>query len=132
MLELEISSRHSKWPLIDDMVVASTMTSEADRGARSLAPHWSEAPYCKQCYYEIINSVGAKECYSTCKENPYWREAYWHYLIRQLCLQKTQKQWWVIMSKCLRSINKHNVLLHIVVHFIVLKTHGKIVKLSRM
>ena len=56
---------------LDNMVVASTMTHQADQGARSLAPHRSEAPYCKECYCEIINSVGAKECYSTCKENLY-------------------------------------------------------------
>ena len=48
LLQVEISPRHSKWPLIDDMVVASTMTSEADRGAKSLARHQSEAPYCKE------------------------------------------------------------------------------------
>ena len=56
---------------LDNMVVTSTTTHQANQGARSLAPHRFEAPYCKECYCEIINSVGAKECYSTCEENLY-------------------------------------------------------------
>ena len=56
MLELDVSPRHSKCPLIDDLVVASAMKGFLDQGARSLAPHRFEAPYCKECYCEIIHS----------------------------------------------------------------------------
>ena len=93
MLELDISPRHSKFPLIDDIIVASTMNHLLDQGARSLAPHWSEAPYYKECYCEIINSVGAKEWYSTCKENLYWRAAYWDYLKKDAKRMESKKKY---------------------------------------
>ena len=93
MLELDISPYHSKCPLIDDLVVVSTMKDLLDQGAWSLAPHRSETPYCKVCYFEIINSVGAKECYSTCKENLYWRAAYWHYLKKDAKRMESKKKY---------------------------------------
>ena len=57
MLELDISHCHSKCPLIDDFVVASTMKDLPDQGTRSLAPHRSEAPYCKVCYCNIFRNI---------------------------------------------------------------------------
>ena len=51
LLELDISPRHSKFPVIDDIVVASTMKDRLDQGLiQSLAPHRFEASYCKERY----------------------------------------------------------------------------------
>ena len=56
MLELDISPRHSKYGLIDDLVVASALRNQWDQGAQSLVPHQSEGPYCIECYCEIIKT----------------------------------------------------------------------------
>ena len=54
LLELDISPCHSKYRLINDLVVASILRYQCDQGARSLVPHRPKDPYYKECYYEII------------------------------------------------------------------------------